>query len=125
MRIALIVGINHYDHGGSLFGCVDDAHAVKAVLERHGDGAVNFTSWLQRILRPLLRPSLVPRGGTPRREPVAHHKDAHAQDEPRDGAPSLGREKRLQTPPLERMFSDGPILQSQGKPCKARQIRVG
>jgi hypothetical protein len=42
MRIALIVGINHYEHGGSLFGCVDDAHAVKAVLERHGDGAVNF-----------------------------------------------------------------------------------
>lgn len=42
MRLALIVGINHYEHGGSLFGCVDDAHAVKAVLERHGDGAVNF-----------------------------------------------------------------------------------
>ncbi|MGA9752189.1 MAG: caspase family protein [Acidobacteriota bacterium] len=42
MRIALIVGINHYEHGTSLFGCVDDAHAVKAVLERHGDGAVNF-----------------------------------------------------------------------------------
>ena len=42
MRIALIVGINHYEHGPSLFGCVDDAHAVKAVLERHGDGAVNF-----------------------------------------------------------------------------------
>ena len=42
MRIALIVGINHYEHVSSLFGCVDDAHAVKAVLERHGDGAVNF-----------------------------------------------------------------------------------
>jgi hypothetical protein len=42
MRIALIVGINYYEHGGSLYGCVDDAHAVKAVLERHGDGAVNF-----------------------------------------------------------------------------------
>lgn len=42
MRIALIVGINHYEHGPSLFGCVDDAHAVKAVLERHGDGSVNF-----------------------------------------------------------------------------------
>lgn len=42
MRIALIVGINHYQHGPSLYGCVDDAHAVKAVLERHGDGAVNF-----------------------------------------------------------------------------------
>lgn len=42
MRIALIVGVNYYDHGGSLFGCVDDAHAVKAVMERHGDGGVNF-----------------------------------------------------------------------------------
>lgn len=42
MRIALIVGINYYEHGGSLHGCVDDAHAVQAVLERHGDGSVNF-----------------------------------------------------------------------------------
>lgn len=42
MRIALIVGVNYYEHGGSLFGCVDDAHAVKTVLERHGDGSVNF-----------------------------------------------------------------------------------
>ncbi|MCI1067415.1 caspase family protein [Stenotrophomonas maltophilia] len=42
MRIALIVGINHYDHGGSLYGCVDDAHAVQAALARHGDGSVNF-----------------------------------------------------------------------------------
>ncbi len=42
MRIALIVGVNYYEHGGVLFGCVDDAHSVKAVLERHGDGAVNF-----------------------------------------------------------------------------------
>lgn len=42
MRKALIVGINYYEHGGSLFGCVDDAHAVKAALERHGGGEVNF-----------------------------------------------------------------------------------
>jgi hypothetical protein len=42
MRKALVVGINHYMHGGPLFGCVDDAHAVKNVLERHGDGTVNF-----------------------------------------------------------------------------------
>ncbi|EFE6737880.1 caspase family protein, partial [Escherichia coli] len=26
MRIALIVGINYYEHGGSLHGCVNDAH---------------------------------------------------------------------------------------------------
>ena len=42
MRIALIVGINYYEHGNPLFGCVDDAYAVKAVLERHDGGAVNF-----------------------------------------------------------------------------------
>jgi len=42
MRIALLVGINYYEHGSPLFGCVDDAHAVKAVLERHDGGAVNF-----------------------------------------------------------------------------------
>lgn len=42
MRMALVVGINYYDHGPSLHGCVDDAHAVKAVLARHGDGSVNF-----------------------------------------------------------------------------------
>jgi len=42
MRIALVVGINYYEHGSPLFGCVDDAHAVKAVLERHDGGAVNF-----------------------------------------------------------------------------------
>ncbi len=42
MRIALIVGINYYNHGNPLFGCVDDAHAVKAALERHDGGSVNF-----------------------------------------------------------------------------------
>ncbi len=42
MRIALIVGINYYQHGNPLFGCVDDAHAVKAVLARHDGGGVNF-----------------------------------------------------------------------------------
>lgn len=42
MRIALIVGINYYEHGSSLYGCADDAHAIQAVLKRHGDGSVNF-----------------------------------------------------------------------------------
>lgn len=42
MRKALVVGINHYAHGSALYGCVDDAHAMKAVLERHSDGSVNF-----------------------------------------------------------------------------------
>jgi Caspase domain len=42
MRKALIVGINYYMSGSSLLGCVDDAHSVKAILERHGDGSINF-----------------------------------------------------------------------------------
>jgi hypothetical protein len=42
MRKALVVGINYYQRGGELFGCVDDAHAVKAVLDRNSDGTVNF-----------------------------------------------------------------------------------
>lgn len=44
MRKALIVGIDHYDHIGSLSGCVNDAHSVKSVLERHADGTVNFAT---------------------------------------------------------------------------------
>jgi len=42
MKIALVVGINHYQHGSSLFGCVNDAYNVKSVLERNGNGSVNF-----------------------------------------------------------------------------------
>jgi hypothetical protein len=41
MRKALVVGINHYMNGSCLFGCVDDAHSVKSVLERNSDGTVN------------------------------------------------------------------------------------
>ena len=46
MRKALIIGINYYEHGSPLYGCVDDAHAVKAVLERHDGGSVNFDCML-------------------------------------------------------------------------------
>ncbi len=42
MRKALIVGIDYYDHAPLLSGCVNDAVAVKAVLERHADGTLNF-----------------------------------------------------------------------------------
>lgn len=42
MKRALVVGIDCYEHVSSLFGCVRDAHEVKGVLERHGDGSVNF-----------------------------------------------------------------------------------
>ncbi len=44
MRKALIVGIDHYTHLKPLSGCVNDAHAVKAILERHADGTVNFVT---------------------------------------------------------------------------------
>jgi hypothetical protein len=43
MRKALIVGIDHYSSVPPLHGCVNDAHSVKAILERHADGAINFS----------------------------------------------------------------------------------
>jgi Caspase domain len=42
MRRALVVGIDFYTSIDSLFGCVNDSHSVKAMLERHADGSVNF-----------------------------------------------------------------------------------
>jgi len=42
MKIALIVGINYYEHGSPLFGCVNDAYNVKSMLERNDGGSVNF-----------------------------------------------------------------------------------
>jgi hypothetical protein len=44
MRKALIVGIDYYEHVGSLSGCVNDAHAIKLILERHSDGTRNFVT---------------------------------------------------------------------------------
>lgn len=44
MRKALIVGIDHYKHIKGLKGCVNDAHAVKSVIERNADGTVNFVT---------------------------------------------------------------------------------
>jgi hypothetical protein len=42
MKIALIVGINYYANVDNLYGCVNDAYNVKSVLERNGDGSINF-----------------------------------------------------------------------------------
>jgi hypothetical protein len=42
MRKALVVGIDHYANISRLYGCVKDAHNVRTVLERNGDGSVNF-----------------------------------------------------------------------------------
>lgn len=46
MRKALIVGINYYKNAHPLFGCVNDAHSVEAVLERDSDGTKNFQTKL-------------------------------------------------------------------------------
>src|SRR6476646_2971635 len=65
MRKALVVGINYYAHGKPLYGCVDDAHSVKAILERDGDGSVNFavrmltaTGQNDQILRAALKDAI-------------------------------------------------------------------
>ena len=42
MRKALIIGVDYYAAGGSLSGCVNDAHRVAAMLESHSDGSPNF-----------------------------------------------------------------------------------
>ena len=43
MRAALIVGVDFYHFAtSSLLGCVNDAVSVKTVLERNGDGDLNF-----------------------------------------------------------------------------------
>lgn len=42
MRRALVVGIDSYEHVSPLYGCVNDSFSVKAMLDRHADGSVNF-----------------------------------------------------------------------------------
>lgn len=59
MRKALIVGIDNYP-GCPLTGCVNDATAMKSVLERNSDGSPNFSIKLMTsndcsITRPGLR----------------------------------------------------------------------
>ena len=41
-RKALVVGIDYYQHFKPLKGCVNDAHAVRQVLQTNGDGSANF-----------------------------------------------------------------------------------
>ena len=52
MKIALIVGINHYTHGCDLYGCVNDAYSVKSIIERDFDGTVNFECKLMTASNP-------------------------------------------------------------------------
>jgi uncharacterized caspase-like protein len=42
MRKALVIGVDHYNQISCLAGAVNDAHAVKAMLDRNADGSVNF-----------------------------------------------------------------------------------
>ena len=42
MRKALVVGIDYYTNVSPLHGCVNDSFAVRAMLDRHTDGSVNF-----------------------------------------------------------------------------------
>lgn len=42
MRKALVIGIDSYVNVPPLYGCVNDSFAVKAMLDRHADGSVNF-----------------------------------------------------------------------------------
>ncbi|OSA90557.1 UNVERIFIED_ORG: peptidase C14 [Clostridium botulinum] len=46
MRKALCVGIDSYKSINDLHGCVNDANGVKAVLERNGNGTLNFATKL-------------------------------------------------------------------------------
>lgn len=42
MKIALIVGIDYYEHTSPLTGCVNDAHNVSSILQRNDGGSINF-----------------------------------------------------------------------------------
>lgn len=42
MRRALVVGIDYYETISPLHGAVGDAYSVKAMLDRHADGSINF-----------------------------------------------------------------------------------
>lgn len=62
MKKALIVGVNDYANS-PLHGCVNDANAIGAILESHGDGSPNFgvkimTSPNSPINRSTLRESI-------------------------------------------------------------------
>jgi hypothetical protein len=60
MRKALLVGIDYYKYINQLSGCVNDAHAVKTILERHADGTINFKT--PRILTGTGPAEMVERG---------------------------------------------------------------
>ncbi|MCX8473488.1 MAG: caspase family protein [Sediminibacterium sp.] len=52
MRKALVIGIDYYETINPLFGCVNDAYAIKAVLDRHSDGTKNFDVSIETATGP-------------------------------------------------------------------------
>jgi hypothetical protein len=65
MRIALIIGIDYYENGNRLYGCVKDAYSVKSILDRNDGGSINFECKLMtssgpqdRILRSVLKDNI-------------------------------------------------------------------
>lgn len=52
MRKALIVGVDFYENITSLHGCVNDAYAIKTVLDRHSDGTKNFDTAIEIATGP-------------------------------------------------------------------------
>ena len=62
MKKALCIGIDSYENIPDLHGCVNDAMRVKEVLERNGDGSLNFSTQIMcaqdadsRITRAMLK----------------------------------------------------------------------
>ena len=51
-RIALIVGINYYEHVTQLHGCVNDAYSIENILKRDDGGLVNFDTKLLTASAP-------------------------------------------------------------------------
>jgi hypothetical protein len=54
-RRALIVGIDQYNYIPGLKGCVNDAHAMRDLLQRHEDGTLNYAC---RVLTSPGQPSV-------------------------------------------------------------------
>ncbi|CAM1339204.1 caspase family protein [Tenacibaculum aestuarii] len=52
IRKALIVGVDFYEKAPQLYGCVNDAHSIEAVLERDSDGTKNFQTKLITVNGP-------------------------------------------------------------------------
>ncbi len=46
MKVALIIGVDYYQYGKQLYGCVNDANSVDTVLKRNDGGMINFQTKL-------------------------------------------------------------------------------